>query len=263
MIKSRSDFSVLAVNLLVLGLMTFSSVSVAAPPNSPTPAPFGTGPSLEARGFFNDGSFTALAEAEEFWDTDNRHVQTFSLGGYYRLLDFLKLGFFYRLAFGLRHDNDWINQNGSSWAWADTSGRGESFMIVDATPRVLLSFLPGESWVGELKTRYFYNFFNQQQTLTLRPGLTYFWLKDDQPFLNFFLQYEMYFPLNYGQATIYEQWLYLGALYHWSKAFKVGPFVAYHAENWGTSASYFAKFNQTYLIQDDSVLYGLTAVFEF
>lgn len=245
-------------------LTLFSSIptSIASTPVAPTPAPFGAGPEVDLRTFFQTGNIYGFGEAVERWDTDNRHVQTFTLGAYHRILKFLRWGLFYRRAYGLRHDNDWTNP-GTGWAWTNTNGRGEDFLIADITPRVQLNFMPGENWVAEFKTRYFYDFFNQQQTLTLRPGLFYFWMKDNEPFINLSLEYEMYLPLNYGTSTIYEQWVYLAALYYLKESIQLGPFIDFHSQTWGTSASFLAKANRSYSITENSMLYGLTAVFRF
>lgn len=139
--------------------------------------------------------------------------QSVTLGGYYRLHSNIKFGAFYRLQFNERHDDDWIEE-GPSWFWADTRGRAEHLGIIDITPRVLLPFLPGENWVGSIKSRYEYNFTNTHQKLMVRPGITYFWLHNREPILNISLQYAAYFSLNFGAVPWYRHGPYLNAMYH-------------------------------------------------
>ncbi|HET6486076.1 MAG TPA: hypothetical protein VFH83_06630, partial [Spirochaetia bacterium] len=68
-----------------------------------------------------------------------------TVGGYYRVIPNLKLGAFYRLQAGARHDDDWIQTgpNPDDWGWQDTTSRWENVLMLDASPRFLLSFLPG------------------------------------------------------------------------------------------------------------------------
>ena len=170
-------------------------------------------PELDARLFLKHEPWLLYAEIYDSWQTDSRNQRSVTLGTYYRLLDNLKVGAFYLGQQGVRHDEDWQQGSDGVWHWADTRSRLENVLVLDASPRAELEFLPGTHWVGELKARYFYNFTesDSRQALVLRPGLTYFWLRDGQPFLNFFLQYEMWFPLGFGSKTIYETWAYLGA----------------------------------------------------
>ncbi|HTP58389.1 MAG TPA: hypothetical protein VMM82_05685, partial [Spirochaetia bacterium] len=138
-----------------------------------------------------------------------------TLGGYYRLLKNLKVGAFYRLQAGVRHDDDWgSNPTPLPWSWAATAGRLENELMADVSPRFLLDFLPGRSWVLMLKGRYIYNTFENQQSIMVRPELTFFWLVDRQPLLDFQAAYEIYFPLNFGGTAIYESYPWLGVHYH-------------------------------------------------
>ncbi len=139
--------------------------------------------------------------------------QSLTFGGYYRVHRNVKVGAFYRLQLNVRHDDDWIEE-GATWLWADTSDRIEQLLIADITPRFLLSFLPGENWVTSLKARYEYNLTNSQQTLLIRPGLTYFWIRDREPFFTFTAQYATYLSLNFGAVPWYRTGPYLNVIYH-------------------------------------------------
>lgn len=236
--------------------------SKAATGTLPVASTNGSGYEFDARAFAKVGDFSLLAERVQRWDTNTRRPQFYSLGGYYRLLEALKIGLFYRRAYGLRHDNDWVN-SGTGWAWAHSINRGENILLADATPKMELAFLPGESWVGELKIRYFYNFFNSNQTLTARPGLTYFWLREGEPFLNFFLQYELSVPVNFGQTALNEEWLYIGTLYQVAKFLQMGVFATFHTETWSTSASFAKLFTQDYTVKDRSLVLGGNLILQF
>ena len=167
--------------------------------------------------FYGLGNFSGMVEyAGRFEDQGLEYrYQGVTLGGYYRLHQNLKIGAFYRLQLNVRHDNDWIEE-GPDWFWADTPGRVEHAAIIDATPRILLPFLPGENWVASIKTRYEYNFTNAQQTLLIRPGITYFWIRDREPVLNITAQYATYLSLNFGAAPWYRHGPYINVLYHLS-----------------------------------------------
>jgi hypothetical protein len=159
-------------------------------------------------------TFEALGRLE-----DVEHVlryRSLTLGGYYRLLPNLKVGAFYRQQVGARHDNDWVPTGPPqwSWLWQDATGRLENLLLLDVSPRFQLDFLPGRNWVIMLKGRYLYNFTNGAQSILARPELTYFWLIDREPFLNISLSYDLYFPLNFGQTLIYQQYPYLDFIYH-------------------------------------------------
>lgn len=230
--------------------------------NVPSNLPYGVEPEATLRVFGKYEPWLLLAEVYDSSQTDGRENRSVMLGSYYRLLDNLKVGAFYRAEEGVRHDEDWVKTNGS-WGWVDTNGRVENELILDASPRAELSFLPGAHWVGELKTRYLYDFFDSDQYLIVRPGLTYFWLREGEPFINFFLQYELWFPLNFGEKTVYETWAYLGALYHLDDQVQLGAYGALKQQFWSSTAAYTALTGNTYVVEGDSLVLGLVAVFQF
>tara|TARA_Y100000590_G_scaffold323369_1_gene366543 strand:+ start:264726 stop:265478 length:753 start_codon:yes stop_codon:yes gene_type:complete len=187
--------------------------------------------------------------------------KAYTFGGKYRIHKNLKFGLAYSKQYGNRHDDDWLWAPGT-WFWQKTDKRGENFLIADLIPRALFSFLPGERWVGELRVRYTYNFFNDQNTIKLRPRLTYFWFRKGKAFMNLFLQYEMYFPMDYGEETIYEKWLYLGGLYHFNKWFKPGIYLAKKSLTWSSSeAAKKRKPNEPYTVNHKSNIIGFNLIF--
>ncbi len=186
-------------------------------------------------------AFWKLDEWEPMVSLDGRAEDGFevlyrslTLGSYYRLHRNVKVGAFYRVQQGARHDDDWVAA-GSEFEWQDTNSRTEHLFFADVSPRFLVPQLPGEDWVFMFKSRYFYNTFNQQQWLTLRPGLTWFWIVDREPVLNVGASYEFYVPLNFGETPLYGHWPYLNVLYHLSPTIKVDATVARRTRTWSTS----------------------------
>ena len=179
------------------------------------------------------GEFKQRIEGDDF----NFRYRSLTLGTYYRIMKNLKIGAFYRFQQGARHDNDWI-EDATDWVWASTETRSEHLALFDITPRVKLDFMPGKNWVFELKSRYSYNTYNSHHLLRIRPGLTYFWIDGLDPFMNFYLQYEVYIPLNYSTKVFYERWLYLGSLYHFNQIVKFGIFGSYREITWTNSAGF-------------------------
>jgi hypothetical protein len=157
-----------------------------------------------------------------------------TLGGSYRLHRNLKVGAYYRLQAGVRHDDDWIDLN-PGWEWLDTRDRLEHVLILDASPRILLDFLPGKNWIGMLKTRYLFNTYNDEQSLLLRPGISWFLIRDRQPVWNFSLNYGLYLPLNFGESLLYEHTPYLAAIYHLSPILKLELSGGYRTVIWSSS----------------------------
>jgi hypothetical protein len=171
------------------------------------------------------------ARAEDGFELFYRSL---SLGSYYRVHRNVKVGAFYRVQQGARHDDDWIARDGS-FVWRETNSRTEHLFYADVSPRFLVPQLPGTDWVFMLKNRYFYNTFNQQQWLTVRPALTWLWIVDRQPVLNVAFSYEFYVPLNFGETLLYAHWPYLNVLYHLTDTVKIDGSVAYRTRVWSTS----------------------------
>jgi hypothetical protein len=172
-------------------------------------------------------------------DTDHRFgYRAVTVGGYFRLLPNLKVGAFYRLQAGARHDDDWVaNPNRPpGWVWQDTTGRLEHLLMLDVSPRFALDFMPGRNWVLMLKGRYIVDSYELQQSVLVRPELTYFWMIDRDPFLSLSLSYDLYFPLNFGQTVIYQQYPYLNVIYHMTPNVMLELGGAYKSTVWSAGA---------------------------
>ena len=206
---------------------------------------------IEASGFarllLDFGDLDALASYSATYETDRSILgQSFMAGGYYRVHPNLKLGAFYELAFGQRHDDDWI-EIGEAWLWRDTSGRLEHTFIADVTPRFLVPFLPGESWVFSLKNRYELTVYDQDETVTrntalIRPGLTWFFVRDREPVINVSVQYATYLSLDFGSTWWYRHGPYASVIYHLTPFVLLDLQVGTQWIYWSDSAEFLADF---------------------
>lgn len=208
------------------------------------------------------GPFEPLADLSGRWQYEGlRPFRSLTLGSYGRVHKNLKLGVFWRTQSGTRHDDDWINTAPGVWSWRITTNRPEQVLILDATPRLLLSFLPGGKWTGSLKVRYEHNFFDGHRTAKLEPEIAWFWMDGLNPKATIFARYEHYVPLNFGEGKFYERWWYLAGLWHASPDLSLGPSVALRDELWSTSDDYRRVTNGgSYKVLHRSLMWGFTVV---
>jgi hypothetical protein len=162
--------------------------------------------------------------------------RSLTVGTYVRPLPNIKLGVFYRLQAGARHDDDWISPTAGAWEWRDTTDRLEHTLIADLSPRFLLPFLPGRDWVFMLKARYELSSHDLQQALLLRPSLTWFLMIDREPLLSLSWAYGLYFPINFGTTTVYQHGPYFELLYHLGQYLKLEVTGSWKTTVWSPSA---------------------------
>lgn len=220
-----------------------------------------TGGEAVVRIFAGGESLSILGEAKGgYLDGDGRRYGSLTAGPYIRLFDNLKAGAFYRFQQGERHDDDWVALN-PGWEWKDTASRNEHVLIGDLTPRLLAGFLPGKNWVLELKSRYLNNLTNDERTITVRPGLMFVLFRGGEPFMNFFLQYELYFPLNYSDELIYERWAYAGVIFHINETLQAGLYGAYQTVTWGPSDD-FERLHpgESYKVESEYLIAGVMVI---
>jgi hypothetical protein len=234
-----------------------SPIAFGAP--SPGPVPGSLEPELDLRVFARHERVTGLLELSGRAEAEGRQPRSATIGAYYRLLGNLRAGLFYQRKNGERHDGDW-QKSGDNWQWVDPNGRGENIFIADATPRFEL----GGNWLVELRGRIFFDTTAKLNTIKFRPGVTYFWLDGGEPFLNFFLQYEASFPLNYGKSGIYEKWAYLGVLKPIDRNFQFGIYGALKWVSW-TSDSVFEGDNggKGFTAEALNPVLGLVGIYQF
>jgi hypothetical protein len=183
------------------------------------------------------GRFDPLVELEgRLEDADHEfRYRGLTAGAYLRLHKNLKAGAFYRIQQGARHDDDWIEPVVGVWEWIDSRDRTEQVLILDVSPRFLFDFLPGRNWVFTVKNRYQYNTYNAQHTMIVRPGLSYFLMRNREPLFNFSFNYGFYIPLNFGDTFLYEHEPYLSVLYHLNRNLKLELTGAYKTVTWSSS----------------------------
>lgn len=208
------------------------------------------------------GRFDPLIELDgRLEDTELEfRYRSLTAGAYLRLHKNLKVGAFYRVQQGVRHDDDWIEPTVDWWEWVDSTNRSEQVLIADVSPRFLFDFLPGENWVFAVKNRYHYNTYNGQHSLMVRPGLTYYLLRNRDPLLNLSFNYGFYIPLNFGDTFLYEHEPYLSVLYHLNRNIKLELTTAFKTVIWSTSDDSWAN-GDTYAVPNRSFVVGLGVLF--
>lgn len=253
------------IRFLFLFIFSFSAMADHHNPDDESP---GTTPAAVLRVHHKRGNILYRFAYEHITEVVGRTDKRYSLGLRYRFHKNFKAGLYFSRRYGQRHDEDWIagtipnaqNPSVNDWIWKDTNNRAEDFVGLELVPRTLVHFLPG-TWIAEFRTLVETNSYNDDHTLKLRPGLTHIYMGDSGPLFNFFLQTEIYIPLNYGRETIYEKWLYLGGLYHYSKIFKPGIFFTMYEKKWSSTDAFFAKKGDHYTSSEKGNMVGLTLNF--
>lgn len=186
------------------------------------------------------------------------------LGSYRKNAAWLKTGAFVRFQAGMRHDDDWVNPRKGVWEWRDTEDRNETVLVLDASPRAKLPWLPGGSWLGLLKTRFEHNTFNGQNMVKLQPELSWFWMQGLNPKANFALRYEADLAAGHGRRALREQWVYASALRHFPNGLVVGPTAALREGVFEESGAFkAASGGRSYSATWRSYVLGFTAVWRF
>ncbi|MGZ3723198.1 MAG: hypothetical protein ACXVA9_09720 [Bdellovibrionales bacterium] len=238
------------------------NVNAWAAPTPPSAIPGGYQGGGLIRVFADRDLYSLFAETSAVNQTGGRELTEVAAGTYFRLSPGFKLGAIVSRDWGLRHDEDWDLINGK-WQWANSKGRGETLIALDATAKSLVDFLPGNDWVAEFKVRYIFNSFNDDRTLMLRPGLTYFYMNAGKLIANFFVRLEVDLPLNYGNESVSEKWIYFGSLYHFSKYVDFGPTVTEGWQTWSSPQFYKERGGGIYSITTQTTTLGLMGVFRF
>lgn len=248
--------------LLAALLLPATAFGAATPPAAP--AKRGTEYEASQRIVGKIGRFDPLADAAERWQYGGRSpARSFMTGTYFRVAKNLKVGAFYRLDYGDRHDDDWLRTKDTFWAWRDTTNRPEHVLVLDATPRVQLKFLPGGNWVGSLKLRFERNYFSAQNVMFVEPELAWFWMNGLTPRATIFARQETGFALNFGGAQMWQRWWYLAGLWHAKPWLSLGPSIALKDETWSTSSSFnsFAGKTNGYSVLYRAWVAGFTLVY--
>lgn len=181
----------------------------------------------------------------------------FKLGARYRLHQNIKASAYFKRSYGLRHENDWIKVD-HTWLWFNSSDRGENTFGTDLSYRTIF-----KDNIIELRAKLERNLFNDNTVITLRPGITHLFLKNGSPFINLYLQYEAYFPMNFHEKMIYKHGIYSGILYHWSNMIKPGLFIKYTKSSWNNSNEAQSRNVPNYEVAETSTIFGLSINFYY
>lgn len=215
---------------------------------SPVSEALSVSPYLVARGFYkykmDINLLTEIENRSEGLDLDYKHLR---YGLKYRVHENIKIGVYLKHAVGLRHDNDWVKNTGTGkWGWTDSSSRVENLLMTEVTSRLLLDNYLLKNFMAEFRVQYNYNFNFNLHMLKIRPSLTYFLTKNGKAFMNLYINNEFYMALNFHESSIYQQWLYLGAQYHYSKKLKLGGFLARMVGTWTSSDDFIDRTGESY-----------------
>ncbi|CBW25860.1 putative exported protein [Halobacteriovorax marinus SJ] len=152
-----------------------------------------------------------------------------SLSLRYRLHSNFHIATNFKRSYGLRHDDDWVKENGV-WKWKETKTRGENIFGVHLNAKKIF-----QDNIFELRTTIERNNSNSNNTLILRPGVTHIFFKGGAPIINIYARYALYLPMNFSEETIYKQSLYAGVTYHYNSFFKPGLFFKRTSTKWTNS----------------------------
>lgn len=206
------------------------------------------------------GVWEPMAEAAIRWQGEQRQsYKSLSLGGYNRVHRNLKVGAFYKLQFGARYDFDWVETaDRREWIWKDTQSRDEHVFILDASPRVQVPWV--DDVVASVKTQFHANATNGTKWFRLAPDLTYHHVRGLKPVASLTLQWDAMMALTTGEI-LYDQWVYLGALYHATPKVSVGPRLGYRRWVWNET-EHFARESQGrgYRTVYKALVFGLDVV---
>lgn len=204
---------------------------------------------LTTRLFYRYQKINYLLSLKHSKGLEENNQTSFRFGGKIRLSDNIKAGFYLKRTYGARHEDDWVRQNGK-WQWQDTSKRGENTYIFELYPRFLIT----DKLVFQNRIWLAYNDFNHQQTLKIRPGLTYFSRN-----INWYFIIDNYLSLNFSRNRLYDRWVYTGFLYHLSKNVLFGPYLAYRWLKWHSTEKTVASGSGSYNVEFKSTVLGLSA----
>ena len=190
-----------------------------------------------------------------------RNFRRYGMTARYRVHPSIKVGAGYIREYGNRHDGDWINETGS-WKWRDTDDRGEDLFIAQGLFRELIPFFKDLDLLGEVRVQFELNDFNQQQTLKIRPGLTYFYFDGLAPLFDLTVRYENYYALNFSKQSVYQKWFYFSPRYHFNRRWKIGISYAYVERRWSSTASIEAITSNPFIRNEYSNQYALNVFFQ-
>lgn len=240
--------------LLTVGLMfSLPAMAVKRTPDAEQGVEYG----IDIRLLRKIRRFILLVETKNRKELGETNYHQLMVGSYYRLTKRFRVGFFLQGEKGLRWDADW--EKATVWDWDDIGSRWDFSSVFDVTYNDLLS----KNWIWEFKSRFLYYHSRDALLWKPRPGLRYFFLKHGQPLWQIYSEIEAYVPVNYGESSIYEYWIYLGALYQATSQFSIGPVISYRERWFHSYANFEDKTGLDYKSPFSSVYLGLSAVYNW
>jgi len=241
------------INKLAL-LSIFFFLNTAQASHEPENTKSDTSIDTTARLFYRPGEkWVTKLQFTQLDEKDTRKLKKIELGVRYRIHDNLKLGLVVGQESGRRYGEDWVLEN-SAWFWKDKNSFDENYVGVEIYPRFILM----EDLLFDFKASLLQVDYRDHRTVKLRPGLSYFIFKNGKLLSRLFFHLEYYYPLNYGGSTVFEKWIYLGAMFPVSKKLDLGLYYAKKEEFWGSTPDFSALENgDTWLVSDKTNVIGL------
>lgn len=204
---------------------------------------------LEAKFFFKKDKHQLVLKT----NIENNEVldqnKSISLDYRKKLTKGLKVILGHGVFFGLRHNEDWIVENGN-WFWRDTGGRKESITHWGLQFKRPLS----TETAYQIKALHTYNSFNEQQDVALHNSLMWF----STPKSVSLVELRLNFPANYARQTMNYYSLYTGWLYFITNGLSLGPSLSYGFQKWTEPLSYKGRFGDGYEVTNKVLFFGLT-----
>lgn len=189
----------------------------------------------------------------ELSDGNYRQVM---MGRYRRIDSTWRWGLFLQAEQGLRWNEDWSRDSKQNWGWQEGE-RWDTSFASDVTYRSETRFA---NLVFELKNRLIWYPAWRAIQWRFRPGINYFFMKDDKPQWQLNAQVEYYLPLTYSPGHFAETWYYLNALWHVNKEWKIGPMLAYRERWFNAPDGYVDQNGHAWSSQQKSLYVGFSVV---
>lgn len=150
---------------------------------------------------------------------------------------------------GFRHNDDWIFKS-DEWSWEKTSQRFEPVFQLGYKLKTIPSpFIPITLDFHSFLRK---NFFNQQESLIIKPGFSYFKLQSGIPKFSIHPSIVYYYPVNFHETKEYKKGYYILSLYHVNASYQIGFKFESLIEQWSTSRDFKKIRNSSYIKEDQT-----------
>lgn len=183
--------------------------------------------------------------------------RSFKISYRYKLDKKFTLGLSYQRMFGQRHNEDWVNPNGTGWVWFNSESRGENYYFPFIQYKTRVSFIDKTAFKTRLAYRY--NQFNKQQDIFLKTGIVTILPKK----LSLHNQINVIIPTSYGRAPLRDYWTYHSLGYSLSRSITIGIDVSYWKQFWNESLLFKSRTGVEFENTNSTVVYGLFTNYYF